>query len=228
MLKSKFDSKGVFWAGLLVEIACVTTQSAALIVVVARTSFSRVERAAAYLTVIVDAVLLLLEAYFAGAFLQLAQLTGKFSLTATAVCALVLGLSGLPIFVAKMQGRAVKRFTSRVPGLLMLLPVLPVLPLVLGLVTVFFSPFTAISCLLFMYLVCCLNVLCVSLGLGIVVLKRDDNLSLSFLVISNLYPALLTFVVIAIRSLKCGKKREPSSSEKNETVSAPENNNLFL
>lgn len=40
-----------------------------------------------------------------------------------------------------------------------------------------------------------------SLALGILILTRGDHLSLAFLVVSNLYPALLTFAVIYIRLL---------------------------
>lgn len=40
-----------------------------------------------------------------------------------------------------------------------------------------------------------------SLALGILILARGDHLSLAFLAIFNLYPALLTFAVIYIRLL---------------------------
>lgn len=204
ILKSKFDNKLLFGAGLFVETVCAATQSAALILTVVRGIYSRVEIAAAYLTVIVDAVLLLLEAFIAGVSMKVAPVAGRFTLTTSAVIALVLALSEMPIFVAKMQGRALKQFNSPVAGQLMLsLPLLTgflalALP-IMGVSGAQAGSSTDDACI-FGGMVMLLAVFCVSLALGVVILRLGYNLSISFLVISNLYAALLTFVLIYVRS----------------------------
>lgn len=131
MLKSKYNNKHLFWAGLYVEVVCAVIQSAALIVLVARSSYSRVEIAAACLTIIADAVLLLVEATRAAGSMEIAPVAGKFTFGASVFLAIVLGLSGVPLLLAKLRGRALKRFKSRAPGILMLsLPLLSGFPAV--------------------------------------------------------------------------------------------------
>lgn len=197
IFKSKFDDRRPFWAGLFIEIACAATQSAALIVTVTRTSYSRVEIAAAYLTIIVDALLLLLEAVCAGFTLFVGPVAGKFTLFVCAVSSPVVGMSGVPIYVPKLQGRALKRFKAHVPGILILS--LPLLAALVGMLSVhrLVSYKSSVSDLTLSATL--VSTMLSALALGIVILTSSENLSLSFLVIANLYPALLTLMVVTTR-----------------------------
>lgn len=199
VFKSKFSEMRLFWTALLVEIACAATQSAALIITAVSASYSLNEIAAAYLTVTIDAVLLLFEGCMALVAVQHESDAGGGIHCMSAYAAMVLGVSGLPIFLARVQGRASKRFKSHVPGKLMLS--LPLLVASAGMA--FFFSFlwathsrTVVRVIMNASL---LSLICVSIALGTVILQRSENLSLAFLVISNLYPALLTFVVIGLR-----------------------------
>lgn len=206
MFKSKFDNKRLFWTFLFVEILCAVTQSVALIVAVARGRYSGYEIAAAYLTVVVDAVLLFSEAFIALKTLVDGPRAGIFTLFTSTVVAMVLGVSGLPIYLAKFQGKTLNQFKNHVLGQLLLS-----LPLLSGSVLLTLFTVGAIAADMKVLTIPCLlllSVIGVSPALGIMILKTGDNLSLSFLVLSNLYPALLTFVVIAIRSVRYTNKNE--------------------
>lgn len=208
--------------GFLVEAACAAIQFTALIITVAGGSYSREEIAAAYLTVIVDAFLLIAEAFMAWRLLEDTrekenliqyQFPAVPVLGATIVTAV--GLTGLPTFVAKLRGRSLTQFKFPAHAQLMLS-----LRLLAGLAgaglasfiagdgwmqvifkfcgmlylraALVYSPFVLAPCLL-------IAVLCVSLTLGILILTSRDTISLSLLVVSNLYPALLTDVVMRFR-----------------------------
>lgn len=230
IFKSKFNNQCVFLTVVVVEIVCATIQSLALIVTVAQRSYSRDEIAAAYLTIIVDAVLLFVEAYMAFGTLEDGPHALPFTLWSSGTVAGVLGVSGLPIFIAKLRGRVLKPFKSPVPRRLMLsLPLLTAL----GGLSIFCTfvdvdgsgPADNAPWLLFflcVFLLIAVCAICVSLALGIVLLTRGENLSLAFLVISNLYPAILTFVVILLRAMFANRKRS-SSSPNNEASSRKKN-----
>lgn len=61
ILKSKFENKCVYLTALMTEITCAATQSTALLLTVAGGGYSRLEIAAAWLTVLLDANLLVAE-----------------------------------------------------------------------------------------------------------------------------------------------------------------------
>lgn len=171
-------------------------QSVALIVSVARDRYSRTEIAAAYLTVIVDSVLLLVEAHVALNMMELCPLAGQLTLGASAVVAVLVGLSGLPVLIAK--------FKSSLPRLLMLsLPLLTGFAGICFLFSVFRGRKRSVRLFFWRGLgfISLIGAVCVSPALGVLIFMRADNLSLAFLVISILYPAILTFVVILLRAM---------------------------
>lgn len=119
-----------FWTALFVEAGCAITQSGALIVIVARGSYSRDEVAAASLTVAIDTVLLLVEAW-----LVHRQLDGDpdddfndflFRVWAAVMLILGVGIFGSPILHLKLtRKRSVVRFKYPVSAKLLLsLPLL--------------------------------------------------------------------------------------------------------
>lgn len=94
------------------------------------------------------------------------------------------------------------------------LPLLPVVPLLTCFAGVAFSFFDSLERPLFVLVsitiaiapVVCLGILCVTSA------RDNDNLSLALLVISNLYPAVLTLVVIGLRTWKYDGAKQYSSS----------------
>lgn len=203
--KSKSKEKRWFWAVLFVEIVCAAVQSTALIMTAERGRYSRLETAAAYVTVIVDALLLIGEAILVRSALKHIESSARLAnVTASIVAAVSLGLFGMPLFLAKLAKRKEKKlFKAESAAKLML--ALPIIPGVLGLIY-FFNAFLAhkqrhsneddhpICRGLIQAVVLICSTGGVSLALGIRIVKGDENLSLAFLVISNIYPALVTFI----------------------------------
>jgi len=190
--KSKYGEK-VFLAGLFVEIVCASIQSAALIATVIRASYSAIEIAAACFTVFIDAVLLIHEAWLVGAKLSDIERPAVIrSLWESLFAGTCLTIAGLPIIIAKVvKKRLYKRFRTSVSRSLML--ALSIIPGFVG-VGACLTLSKKDDKMVGISVVSFFSIIPVSLALGIIILLRNDYLSLSFLVIANLYPALVTYV----------------------------------
>lgn len=106
ILKSKFYSSKIFWTALSIEIICAGIQSTALIITVSRGIYSELVTPAPYMTVILDPLLLFVEALLVMKMRRtIVDITDATRGTAllSLVTAVILGLSGLPIFLAKVR-----------------------------------------------------------------------------------------------------------------------------
>ena len=196
VLKSKVKSKCCFWIGFIVEMTCAAVQSAALVILVRQGGYSGRENAAAYITVFVDAVLLLAEARLVmGVLSETGGIKAKYSILAALFFGTCLTLSAVPIIMAKLSLRSLEPFKSIVSAnLLLTLPLLSFLMIV--------SASSVGACgyaecrdnLFYFFTLVWAPFYAVALALGILILKRNENMSVTFLVISNLFPALLTFM----------------------------------
>ena len=118
ILKSNSLNKGVFWIGRMIELICAAILSAALILAVARESYSRLEVGAAYSTVALHGLLLIADALIVarimGDFRKLPHIVrvrrleedGWKATMYSVITAEVLGVSGLPILYANVQQKS--------------------------------------------------------------------------------------------------------------------------
>lgn len=211
VFKSSFKYKRLFWTGLFVEMLCALVQSMALFRTLEGASYTRLEIAAAYLTIIVDALILLSEAFLSFRALEFNASPGT-DLIIGMIIGIPMTMAALPFLLAKMLRRALKRFKRSLHSWLLL-----TLPLLSGVLSISFFIFTWRKedrwndCLLGVFCVCFFAILMTSLGLGAGIVNNDDNLSLSFHVITNLSPAVFTFVVHGFHFLFM--KREKAEEE---------------
>lgn len=109
----KSTKKKVFWIALTIETIWTVIQSAALLTTVSRGSYSELERRAPYMTVISDAFLLLSETVIVKKLLREVGVSRRAEIgTASVVTGflsfvtvVILGLLGLPIFLANSEIR---------------------------------------------------------------------------------------------------------------------------
>lgn len=194
------------------EISCALIQSIALIRKVQYSRYSPLEIAAAYLTVIDDAMLLIMEAVIVRSALKNIDSSAlRINLFASIFTAICLGGAGIPIIYAKFFERKpldpFKSFDNA--EWLFAMAVIPTCSFAIFILLSFlpdleygiYKPFSLkllVQAVMIRLLISCpmlvLHNECVSLTLGIRILKGDDNFSLAFLVISNMYPAIFTSI----------------------------------
>lgn len=190
-----FENKILFWAGLIAETICAGVQSAALIITVSRGIYSRLEIAAASLTVIFVILILIVEAFLVKESVLIIEASAGLTGMLRFVAAVFLGLSGFPILLAKVQRRRTSKLFKSLgaAGPLLSLSVLPVF----ALVAIWFSYLSEYSADGFRLskiftLVTIFSVVGVSISLGAVILTtHGENVSLTFLVFSNISHALI-------------------------------------
>lgn len=200
ILKSKFKRRWLFWFLLLIELICAVIQSVGLIIAAGTGKYSAQEKTAAYTTVVLDAILLILEAfyvyrwvYFMGE-MERNKDGNRDHLIASVCIGTFLMISSVPTFIAILRKRSLEPFKLTVhANLLASLPLLTMFILGIWVFLIGIGAVTSDPILIAVFPICYVPVCILAFALGIVILKRDENLSLAFLVISNLFPALLTF-----------------------------------
>lgn len=192
VLKSKFKRIWIFFFLLQIECICAVVLSAALIIAAFSDNFSGAEKFAAIATVVSNALLLI----FAGLKLLInIKNIGKEERRRYLIGSIYLGtcllLSGIPIFIAQLNGRSLKPFKSiHLAYLTMLLPLL-ISAIFLSSLTLSFPQTEPNSYARNVFPFA--PVYGIVLAIGILILNRSENLSLAFLILSNLYPAMLTY-----------------------------------
>lgn len=224
ILKSKGTGRGyVFYLSLLLEVVCAISQSVALLFVAFRSGYRQTETAAAVIAVVFDSVLLVIEAVNIFRKLERGKLRRVTRSTIIAlVFALILGAASIPALVAKLTLKTLPFKNDSNGTLLLLLSLGPFLAIPLSLLfsltiqgctTISESPlrlfysalwegelrqglenFFIIMSVAPPILIGCLVFCGLAVVLGVRALVEADNISLTFLIISNMIPAIVTFV----------------------------------
>ncbi len=206
--KRKLQSIWAFWNGLCIQVGCAMSLAIAIVLQLLRAEYSGAEKTAAILSLMFVTVVTIMEAV--GVYKERTLFINdnrNETMHAAAVISVGLLFTALPILVGITQRASWRAFNS--PALSIILLLITILPAVsaflfipmfehsfVGLVpqnseTLFHESVIFPISLMFYCSVLGLPLLVpLTLVLGIVILVRGDNLSLSLLVLGNIFPCL--------------------------------------
>ncbi len=209
VLKSRLQPRWVFWIGLSIQAACAIVLATSIVLQLLRGKYSRVEKMAAILVLIFVTTMSIIEAvavYFA--ITSSANINRYRTMIAAAIICVVLMLTALPVLVGIRRGVSWRAFNSLAPAFILL--VMTIFP---ALTVLLIAPMFALYVVelivglndgegygglafLWGYVILFsifgwLFLIPLSLTLGIVILVRGDNMSLSVLVLCNLFPSIV-------------------------------------
>ena len=207
VLKCRLRHELMFWISIIIEFISAMFLGVTLVIQVLRGDsdggYSRVEKAAAFLTICVDVILLLQQALVSYYFMINSYRNGIIPIL---VFGAILVLSAIPAYIGMRKRASWTRFNSSVSARILL--AIAVIPAI-SIVSIFYSAslvppaeFVGEYHLFWHFLLTFIK-RCSRIGwilffplvlyLGFIILSHRDNLSLVMLVFVNLYPALLVW-----------------------------------